>query len=113
ILAALALFAFRHLSRAHLVMLAWLLSTLVIIHLPLRFQRRTIGGIQFPLAATAMAGLVYVVLPPLVTRTRRLLRDASDRVGLGVAALRAAAGLGLGTLAFTFMLAPLEAATPY
>jgi len=108
ILAAFALFAFRRLSRAHLVMLAWLASTLVIIHLPLRFQRRTIGGIQFPLATIAMAGLVYVVLPPLMTRTKRLLRDWGRRTGL-----RTAAGLGIGTFGFTALLVPLQAATPY
>jgi hypothetical protein len=108
VLAAFALFAFKRLGRAHLVMLAWLVSTLVIIHLPLRFQRRTIGGIQFPLAAIAMAGLVYVVLPPLMTRTKHMLRDWGHRTGL-----RTAAGLGIGTLAFTFLLVPLQAATPY
>jgi hypothetical protein len=108
ILAAFALFAFRRMGRAHLVMLAWLASTLVIIHLPLRFQRRTIGGIQFPLAAIAMAGLVYVVLPPLMTRTKSMLRDWGHRT-----ALRTATGLGIGTLAFTVLLVPLQAATPY
>src|SRR5881396_1207206 len=43
VLSFLALLAPRKLSRAHLVMAAWLLSTLVIIHLPLRFQRRMMG----------------------------------------------------------------------
>ena len=108
ILAVLALVAYKRLGRAHLVMLAWLASTVVIIHLPLRFQRRTIGGIQFPLATLAMAGLVFVVLPPLVRGAQRLLRDWVPRK-----ALRNAAGLGLGTLAVTALMVPLQAATPY
>lgn len=108
VLAAFALLAFRRLGRAHLLMLAWLVSTLVIIHLPLRFQRRTIGGIQFPLAALAMAGLVYVVMPPLMKRADRLLRVWAPRVGL-----RTAAGLGFGTLGLTALMVPLQVATPY
>jgi hypothetical protein len=108
VLAAFALFAFRRLGRGQLVMLAWLVSTLVIIHLPLRFQRRTIGGVQFPLAALAMAGLVTTVLPPVVGRLKRLLRDWAPRTPL-----RTAAGLGIGTLALTALTIPFQAATPY
>jgi hypothetical protein len=65
LLSFLALLLPRRLSRAHLVMAAWLLSTLVIIHLPLRFQRRMMGGIQFPLAALGVAGVACVVVPLL------------------------------------------------
>jgi len=55
LLSFLALLVPRKLGHAHLVMAAWLLSTLAIIHLPLRFQRRMMGGIQFPLAALGVA----------------------------------------------------------
>ncbi|HXU11095.1 MAG TPA: hypothetical protein VN898_03955, partial [Candidatus Binatia bacterium] len=65
VLSFVAMLALRRLSRPQLVMAAWLLSTLVIIHLPLRFQRRMMGGIQFPLAALGVAGVACVVVPLL------------------------------------------------
>ena len=42
---------------------AWVLSSLVLAHLPFNFQRRMLGGIQLPLAVLAMAALSYVVVP--------------------------------------------------
>jgi hypothetical protein len=78
LLSFLALLVPRKLSRAQLVMAAWLLSTLVIIHLPLRFQRRMMGGIQFPLAALGVAGVAYVVVPLL----QALIRAGARRAGI-------------------------------
>jgi len=100
LLSAIALAAFRKLGRNQLVMAAWLLSTLTVIHLPLRFQRRMIGGVQFPLAVLATAAIALVIVPALCrwigTRPFRVL----DRVGYG-------------TLAVALAVAPLQLATPY
>src|SRR5262245_53324846 len=65
VLSFLSLFRLSMLSRPQLIMAGWLLSTLVITHLPLRFQRRMMGGIQFPLAALGVAGVAHVVIPIL------------------------------------------------
>jgi hypothetical protein len=56
---------------------------------------------------------VYVVLPALTTRWRRLVHHGTTRIGGALTDMRSAAGLGMGTLAFTFLLVPLQAATPY
>jgi hypothetical protein len=83
VLSFLALLVPRQLSRPQLVMAAWLLSTLAIIHLPLRFQRRMMGGIQFPLAALGVAGVACVVVPLARALTRRTGREwmTADRAG--------------------------------
>jgi hypothetical protein len=100
LLSVVALLAFRRLDRNHLVMAAWLLSTLAAIHLPLRFQRRMIGGVQFPLAVLGTAAIALVIVPALArwvrSRPRRVLE-----------------GLGLGTVAVAMLIAPLQLATPY
>ena len=101
LLSFLALLVPRRLSRAHLVMAAWLLSTLVIIHLPLRFQRRMMGGIQFPIAALGVAGVAYVVVPLLQSLVRFGGRRAaiSDKAG-GI------------SLAAVILMVPVWCATP-
>jgi hypothetical protein len=96
LLSLLAILALPRLAPRHRVMVAWLLSTLVIIHLPLRFQRRMIGGIQFATGVLAVVALVYVVVP----LARRLTGRAAGLSGVGVA---------VGIL----LLAPLQVATPY
>jgi len=101
VLSFLAMLALRRLSRPQLVMAAWLLSTLVIIHLPLRFQRRMMGGIQFPLAALGVVGVASVVVPLASALMRRLGRPwtAPDRAGAAC-------------LAVIALLAPAWCATP-
>jgi hypothetical protein len=79
-------------GRPLLVLFVWLGVILVSIHLPVRFQRRMIGGVQFPLAGLAAATL-FLVLP-------RLLPRASPW------AARAAVALGLVLVSF-------QATTPY
>ena len=91
-LALLSLVVLPGLGRPLLVMWAWLAVILVCIHLPVRFQRRMIGGVQFPLAGLAAAAL-FLVLGPLLARARPGM---------------ARAGVVLGVL-----LLPLQAATPY
>jgi hypothetical protein len=131
VLSVVAAAGFTRLRREQAVMLAWLVSTLVIIHLPLRFQRRMMGGIQFPLAVLATAAIACVLLPllfrwllPLLSPRRRKSRageprgsGAPVRVGEGTAAPRRAGagpfGLGWGTLAAAAVIAPLQLATPY
>ena len=101
VLSFLALLAARKLSRPQLVMAAWLLSTLVIIHLPLRFQRRMMGGIQFPLAALGVAGVACVVVPLL-----RVLFRAGGRPW------KTADQGGAACLAVVALMAPAWCATP-
>jgi len=101
VLSFLALLAHRKLDRAHLVMAAWLLSTLVIIHLPLRFQRRMMGGIQFPLAALGVAGVAYVVVPLL----QRVMRSGKRLPWTRTTA-------GAACLAVVALMAPVWCATP-
>lgn len=96
VLAALGVLVFRRMSRVHAVMLGWFVSEQVIIHLPLRFQRRMIGGIQFPLAVLAIFGLATL----LAWARRRAADSPSSASGAGV--LLAAASL-----------MPLQIATPY
>jgi len=101
VLSAFALLAPRRLNRPQMVMAAWLLSTLVIIHLPIRFQRRMVGGIQFPMAALGVAGVVNVGIPWLWKRLRlgRGRAEIGDRTGW--------AGL-----AAVLLIAPVWCATP-
>jgi len=118
LLSVVALIGFRHLRREHTVIAAWLISTLVIIHLPMRFQRRAIGGIQFPLAVLATAAIACVLLPWLARRMGLLGASSATR-GAGGTKEAAAGGpgrfgaLGWGTLAVTLFIAPLQFATPY
>jgi hypothetical protein len=107
VLSLVALLGFRHLRREHAVMAAWLLSTLVIIHLPLRFQRRMIGGIQFPLAVLATAAIACV-LPVLC---RRLVVLARRRAAHPFPP--PAGAFGWGTLVAVIVISPLQFTTPY
>lgn len=86
LLAVAALAGLRKMSRAHLAMAAWLLSTFVLIAMPIRFQRRMLGGVQFPIAALAIFALATWVVPALV----RALRAAGPREATGGAVLVAA-----------------------
>lgn len=75
-LLALAAFAgLAKMTRPQLAMAAWLVSTLVLIHLPFRFQRRMIGGIQFPMAALAVFTLAAWIVPAAIRllKGRRLV----------------------------------------
>jgi hypothetical protein len=98
LLSLVAILGLKSLREPHLVMVGWLLSTLTIIHLPLRFQRRTIGGIQFATGVLAVAAIVCVLLPIV----RRLLkrRTTTDTFGWGV-------------LGITLLMVPVQVATPY
>ncbi len=102
VLSVLALLMPGRLNRPQLAMAAWLLSTLVIIHLPLRFQRRMMGGIQFPIAALGVAGVTCVVAPLVRTLLRRVTRkDAlQDRTGWFC-------------LTIVLLIAPVWCATPF
>ncbi|HEX6852715.1 MAG TPA: hypothetical protein VF139_15065 [Candidatus Polarisedimenticolaceae bacterium] len=101
LLAVLVLPRFRTLGRPQLVMLSWLASGLVLIHLPIGFQRRMMGGLQFPLAALACTTLA-VVLAPLVARLTRSLRRRPAR----------ADGRGMRALGLVALIAPLNLITP-
>ena len=94
-LALLSLLALRRMERPVLVLWVWLAVILVCIHLPVRFQRRMIGGVQFPLAGLAAAGLFLVVLPWLT----RVFPQPRARAPLALA-------LGL-------LMVPLQVSTPY
>ncbi len=94
-LALLSLLALRRMGRPALVLWVWLAVILVCIQLPVRFQRRMIGGVQFPLAGLAAAGLFLVVLPWLL----RAFPRPRARVPLA---------LGLGLL-----MVPLQVSTPF
>jgi hypothetical protein len=101
LLSVVAIAGMRWLRPRHVVMVAWLLSTLVLIHLPLdyvRFQRRMIGGIQFATGVLAVAALVMVLVP--------LFRHLAGRRG-------SAGGFGWAVLLPVMVLAPLQWATPY
>jgi hypothetical protein len=100
LLSVVAIAACRKLNRYQLVMAAWLLSTLAVIHLPLRFQRRMIGGVQFPLAVLATAAIALVIVPAIA----RWFRTRTSRISVR---------FGYGTLAMALLLAPLQLATPY
>jgi hypothetical protein len=94
-LALLSLLALRRMGRPALVLWVWLAVILVCIQLPVRFQRRMIGGVQFPLAGLAAAGLFLVLLPWLL----RVFPRPRARVPLAL-------GLGL-------MMVPLQLSTPF
>ena len=94
-LAVLSLLALRRMGRPALVLWVWLLVILVCIQLPVRFQRRMIGGVQFPLAGLAAAGLFLVVLPWLL----RVFPRPQARVPVALA-------LGL-------LMVPLQVSTPF
>ena len=99
LLAGIALLGLRRLERRHLVMAAWLLSVLVIIFLPLRFQRRMMGGVQFPLAALAAVSLAWGagLLVRLAGRRGPLREHAQGAVMFGL----------------VLVLLPLQSLTPY
>ena len=92
-LAVLSLAALRRMERPLLVLWAWLVSVLVGTYLPLRFQRKLLAGVQYPLAGLAAAGLFLVLLPALSRGRPR-------------APVWAAAALAL-------VLLPAHVATPY
>jgi hypothetical protein len=93
VLAVVALTGLRWMTPAQRAAAAWLLGSLAAAHLPLRFQRRLLGGIQFPIAVLAVFTLVMWFIPWLA---RRL----GGRTPLAVAVVAA-------------VLVPLEVATPY
>jgi hypothetical protein len=92
LLALVAVVSFRKLPRPLLVMVAWVVAVAVLIHLPLRFQRRMLGGVQLPLAALACAAL-SMKLAPWIKRGKT---DA----------------LGWKPLALVMLIAPLNVITP-
>lgn len=101
LLAAAALARFRSLRRPQLVMLGWLVASLALAYAPLRFQRRMLGGIQFPLAALACTAIV-TLLVPAASRWIRSWREgtlATDPAGVRAIVLVA-------------LLAPLNVPTP-
>jgi hypothetical protein len=102
VLAAVSLLALGRFRRVHLAMLAWVLASLALAHLPLRFQRRLLGGIQFPLAVLATAALAWVVLPA-AARAWHALRRREGR--------RRLSRMGWGTLAVVAALLPTQALT--
>ncbi len=101
VLSAVAVVGMGWLRPRHVVGVAWLLSTLILIHLPLshvRFQRRMIGGIQFATGLLAVAALVCILVP--------LFRHVTAR--------RSPAGaFGWAVLVPVIVLAPLPVATPF
>ena len=101
-LALLSFLAIRRMNRAMLLMWVWLVTILVAIHLPVRFQRRMIGGIQFPLAVLSTAFLFLVVVPWLARRVGPL----RDRVPIPRA-------VGAGAFAVGALFIPVQWATPY
>jgi hypothetical protein len=105
-LAAAGLLAVRQMSTPLLFMASWFVSHLVLIHLPLRFQRRMIGGIQFPMGALAAFALAALVAPPIaawLARSRRVL-ELRDKFGT--------APLGGAVLAIACIVFPFESAGP-
>ncbi len=92
-LAVLSLAALGRMGRPLLVLWAWFPAVLVGSYLPLRFQRKLLAGVQYPLGGLAAAGLFLVLLPALARGKRR-------------APLWAAALLAL-------VLVPAYGATPY
>ena len=97
--ALLSFLALRRMNRPQLVMASWFVAILVASQFPVRFQRRMLGGIQFPLAALAVAGIALVLVPWAQRRISGYCA-AGGRAGLGVLLVAAA-------------IAPLQWATPY
>ena len=105
-LAAAALLSVRQMSTPLLFMASWFVSHLVLIHLPFRFQRRMIGGIQFPMGALAAFALAAIISPPLVAWLARSGRAVRWRRALGPAPL------GAAVLAIACVVFPFESAGP-
>ena len=102
ILSVVALLALRRWGRPLLLMLAWAVSIMVCVHLPLRFQYRTIGGINMPLASLAAAALALVAAPRLAG-LRRFLGGEGDPVDRH----------GWRCLILAALIAPVWFATPF
>jgi hypothetical protein len=96
-LAVLSGLALRKMERPLLVVWAWLVSVVVAVYLPVRFQRKMLAGVQYPLAALTVAA-VFLVIVPLLTRWRGRGRSRAP-LWAGVAVL--------------LVLFPTQAATPY
>lgn len=92
-IALVALAGLRRMTPAQRAAAAWLVGSLLAAHLPLRFQRRLLGGVQFPIAVLAAFVLAGWVVPWIA---RRLGGRKAIAVGL-----------------VTAVLLPLEIATPY
>jgi len=99
LLAAAAWFGIERMNRTQLVMAAWFASTLLLIQLPLRFQRRMLGGVQFPIAVLAVFTLSTWVVPA-VARQLRIVPARPSASGKRV-------------LVAVLLLAPLQFLTPY
>jgi hypothetical protein len=98
ILAVAALFGLKRMSRPQLVMAAWFVSTMILIQLPFRFQRRMLGGVQFPIAVLAVFTLSTWIVPMIARRVRGGLTSEAN---------------GAPVLAAVLLLAPLQWLTPY
>jgi hypothetical protein len=96
LLAATAWFGIARMSRAQLLMAAWLASTLILIQLPVRFQRRMLGGVQFPIAVLAVFTLSTWIVPAIAQRLRLTRWSAAGAV-----------------LVVVLVMAPLQGLTPY
>lgn len=106
LLAALAFLKIREMPRPILFAAAWFLAQLILIHVPLRFQRRMIGGIQFPMGALATYALAVWLAPFLSRVVARwshavTVRNAFGREPVGASVMLAA-----------LIIFPLEAAGP-
>jgi hypothetical protein len=80
VLALLVIPGFRTLTRPQLMMVAWVVAVAVVIHLPFRFQRRMMGGLQLPLAALACTALAIRVVP-FIGRIVQSWPERSDPLG--------------------------------
>lgn len=94
-LALLSGLALRRMGRPLIVLWVWLGAVLVSIQLPLRFQRKMLAGVQYPVAGLAVAAIFLVILPRLARGRER-----------GPAPVWAA-------LTLLLVLVPAQAATPY
>lgn len=93
VLGVVAFFALPRMNLAQRAAAAWFVASLLAAQVPLRYQRRLLGGIQYPLAVLSTFVLMIWVLPALT----RWLRG---RKWVAVAVL-------------AVVLLPLEGATPY
>ena len=93
LLAVGALFGVRRMTPAQRVAAAWFVGSLFAAHLPFRFQRRLLGGIQLPIAVLAAFVLATWVVPWLARRMAGRARVAAALLVL--------------------VMVPLHAATPY
>jgi hypothetical protein len=86
-LALLSLAAVRRMGRPLLVLWVWLGANAAGNDLPLRFQRKLLAGMQYPLAGLAAAGVCLVLLPALARgRPRAPLWSAALLAGILVPA---------------------------